>query len=115
MAILMTNIITPSERKKDVSSFSLDNTTQSFGKYWAAIEGSKVVSLILIPTIYDEIKFNAYRDKSREALAIVGNVMTGEIQIRDGLKVFVKRLGRNNSINSKDRVEPTFQLPSYLQ
>ena len=115
MATLMTNILTTSERKKDVSSFSLDNTTQRFGKYWAAIEGSKVVSLILIPTIYDELKFNAYRNKSREALEIVGIVMTGEIQIRDGLKVFVKRLGRNNSINSKGRVEPTFQLPAYLQ
>ena len=109
MATLMTNILTTSERKKDVSSFSLDNTTQRFGKYWAAIEGSKVVSLILIPTIYDELKFNAYRNKSREALEIV------QIQIRDGLKVFVKRLARNNSINSKDRVEPTFQLPEYLQ
>ena len=110
MAILMTNTPTSSEHKRDISSFSLDNTTQSFGKYWAAIEGSKVVSLILIPTIYDELKFN-----DRNKLEIVGIVMTGEIQIRDGLKVFVKRLGRNNSINSKGRVEPTFQLPAYLQ
>ena len=115
MATLMTNIPLSSDHPRNISSFAIDDTTKSFGKYWAAIEGSRVVSLILIPTIYDELKFNAYRNKSREALEIVGIVITGEIQIRDGLKVFVKRLARNNSINSKDRVEPTFQLPEYLQ
>ncbi len=111
----MTNIPLSSDHPRNISSFAIDDTTKSFGKYWAAIEGSRVVSLILIPTISDKDKFNAYRDKSREALAIVGEVITGEIQLRGDRKVFIKRLPRNNSINSKGRVEPTFHIPSYLQ
>ena len=114
----MTNSsLTPELHSPKITTFAVNQTSKSFGKYSAAVDGPRVISLILIPTIPDKDQFNAYRDKSREALAIVGEVITGEIQIRNDQKVFVKRIPRNNnvSVSSKSRIEPTFHLPTYLQ
>jgi hypothetical protein len=116
MASFMNNLQKTPEIK-NVTSFTVNQEYKSFGKYWAAIADSRVVGLVLIPTIADKDKFNSYRDKSREALSIIGEVMTGEIQLRDNTKVFVKRIPRNNNPteNSKRRIEPTYHIPTYLQ
>lgn len=113
----MTNTISTDPHARNISSFAVNQNHKTFGKYWAAVEGPRVVSLILIPTIADKDKFNNFRDKSREALSIVGEVVTGEIQERNGVKVLVKRLPRNNNTNpnAKSRIEPTFSIPYYLQ
>ena len=113
----MTNTTSTAPQPKNISSFAVNQNHKAFGKYWAAIADSRVVGLVLIPTIADKDKFNLYRDKSRDALSIIGEVMTGEIQLRDNTKVFVKRIPRNNNPteSSKRRIEPTYHIPTYLQ
>ena len=70
MATFMNNVEKTPETK-NITSFSVNQEHKSFGKYWAAIADSRVVGLVLIPTIADKDKFNTYRDKSREALSII--------------------------------------------
>lgn len=92
MAFIMNSTVpnsTPSsETSKNITSFanavSLAENYKVCGKYWAATSGTRVVTMTLIPTIEDKDVFNAFRDKAREALAVVGEIATGEIQVRDG-------------------------------
>lgn len=107
--------------KRNISSYEnkayASEDYKSFGKYWAATSGTRVVSLMLIPTIEDKEVFEAFREKSREALSLVGELATGEVVLRDGKKVFVKRMSRNNRTTGKaaQRPEPIFSIPFYLQ
>ncbi|HMX99482.1 MAG TPA: hypothetical protein PKC44_06880 [Agitococcus sp.] len=109
------------EYKRNIKSYEnkayASEDYKSFGKYWAATSGTRVVSLMLIPTIDDKEVFEAFREKSREALSLVGEVATGEVVLRDGRKVFVKRMSRNNRTTGKaaQRPEPIFSIPFYMQ
>ena len=121
MAIIMnpaiTNTATPDHKKVQSYSKHADTSHKAYGKSWAAVSGTRVITLILIPTVTDEYVFNSFRDKSREALAVVGDVATGEVQMREGQKVFVKRLNRNLHVKGSagERSEPIYTLPFYMQ
>lgn len=123
MAFIMTSPTTPhsEEYKRNITSYQnkayADENYKSFGKYWAATSGTRVVSMTLIPTITDKVVFDEFRDKAREALSVVGELATGEVVLRDGKKVFVKRMSRNNRVtgNAGKRPEPVFSIPFYMQ
>lgn len=111
--------MTDSTTNKTITSYSKTSEShhQSFGKYWAAVSGTKVITLTLIPTISDPVIFNTFRDKAREAISLAGELATGEVQMRDGKKVFVKRLNRHQNVKgtSADREEKIYILPSFTQ
>ena len=115
------NTSTPPAHPKNITSYQnlafADENYKSYGKYWAAVSGTRVVSMTLIPSIADKAIFDLFREKAREALALVGDIATGEILMRDGKKVFVKRMSRNHQVTGAagNRPEPIFTIPFHLQ
>lgn len=112
--------VTPSAYPKKIVSYANAVAGEDYkacGKYWAAVSGTRVVSMTLIPSIDDKAIFDLFREKARDALAVVGELATGEMQIRDGKKVFVKRMSRNHQIKGAagQREEPVFTIPFHLQ
>ena len=64
MASFMNNVQKTPEIK-NVTSFTVNQEYKSFGKYWAAIADSRVVGLVLIPTIADKDKFNLIEEEEK--------------------------------------------------
>jgi hypothetical protein len=73
------------------------------GKAWAAIRKERVVSLISM-SIPADCDFESFRSKAVEALAILGEVKSGEVVVEGGKFQFVQRL--NHSNRSKKPREP---------
>ena len=96
----------------------MQTTGKSYGKYWAAVSGDFVIGLTLMPWINrEDPRFSAFRDKAKENLRMLGEVITGDIQEIDGIRVFVKRLTHANrpQASPQPRVPRTYQLPPNLR
>ena len=96
----------------------MESASKSYGKYWAAVSGDFVIGLILMPWINrEDPRFAAFRDKAKENLGLLGEVITGEIQEIEGVKVFVKRLthAHRPQASPKPRAPRLYQLPPSLR
>lgn len=73
----------------------------SMGKCWAALLDDQVVGFITTNTPRSKnVNFEEYREKARTCLAMLGDVMTGEL-VRHESKLYVaKRLTHKNRGNS---------------
>lgn len=78
------------EQNKDTSS-----NTVSLGKHWAALRGSNVIGVISM-RVPNDIDFDDYREKAKACLALLGDIKSGEIEVRDGKKYFVQRMNHAN-------------------
>jgi len=67
----------------------------NYGKYWAAIKNEKVLALLPMKLSKDK-DFEEYRSKAIKALSMLGDVKSGELQIKNGVRVFIKRLTHPN-------------------
>lgn len=66
------------------------------GKFWAAVRSERVVAMLTM-RVPKDVDFDQYRDKSRQALELVGEVITGEVQVTpEGKTILVKRLNHQN-------------------
>lgn len=96
----------------------MESASKSYGKYWAAVSGDFVIGLILMPWINrEDPRFAAFCDKAKENLGLLGEVITGEIQEIEGVKVFVKRLTHANrpQASTQPRAPRLYQLPPSLR
>ena len=96
----------------------METTNRSYGKYWAAVSGDFVIGLTLMPWINrEDPRFAAYREKAKENLSLLGEVITGDIQEINGIRVFVKRLTHANRPQASPlpRVPRVYQLPPNLR
>lgn len=65
------------------------------GKCWVAVVDNIVVKVINMSDSKN-VDFEKFRDKSRAALAAIGEVKVGEIKVRNGEWVFIKRANHVN-------------------
>lgn len=80
------------------------------GKFWAAIRAERVVALLTM-RVPKDVDFDQYREKSRQALELVGEVVTGEIQVTpEGTPLFVKRLNHQNRPGQTVRTPKVYAL-----
>ena len=96
----------------------MENSSHCYGKYWAAVSGDFVVGLVLMPWIHrEDPRFAAYRDKARESLSLLGEVISGEIREANGVRVFVRRLTHPNRprASAMPRSPRCYQLPANLR
>ena len=73
---------------------ALDTDTLSqyttLGKGWGAISNDLAVCFISMK-VANDVDFDAFRAKVREALTLLGDVKTGEIVEKDGVRYFLQR------------------------
>ena len=71
--------------------------TISLGKCWAALLDDQVVGLISTSVPRQKnIAFEEYREKARDCLSMLGDVITGELVDYQGRKYVAKRLTHKN-------------------
>lgn len=76
------------------------------GKYWAAIKDDMVAAVVFMSEPQN-LDFDSYREDAVKALSLSGNVISGEVVVLDGHKVFAKRLThKNRSKNPSANREP---------
>lgn len=82
------------------------------GKFWAAVRGERVVAMLTL-RVPQDVDFDKYRESSRKALELVGEVVSGEVQLTpEGKAVFVKRLPHKNRPGQTAREPKIYALES---
>ncbi len=80
----------------------------NLGKHWAAIDaGDKIIGLISMgtPNRISGEQYEEYATKAKAALAVLGNVKSGEVIFSDGTGyMFRKNLSHKNRSKNPDKV-----------
>lgn len=79
----------------------------NLGRHWAAIDGGDQVVGLISMSVPNRVKgdqFNAYAEKAKEALSILGEVKSGEVIFDEELG-YVFRQNLNHKNRSKKQTE----------
>lgn len=83
----------------------------NYGKYWAALRDTSVVGLISMRAPGD-VDFNAFSQKAKECLELLGQVKSGDVIERNGQRFFVQRQTHANR-SSKPRPPKEFLISQH--
>jgi hypothetical protein len=83
----------------------------NFGKYWGAIRGEQVLAVMPM-RVPSDVEFEHYRGLSQQALAVLGEVKSGELFEFEGKRFFVMRLTHANR-SKKPRAPKVFEVREF--
>lgn len=79
----------------NTNTVSNKENTSTLGKFWAAVKDDKAIAVVSMK-VPNDVDFDAYRDKTKDALSLLGDVRSGELFRINGAYVFVQRLTHSN-------------------
>lgn len=83
-------------------------TVLELGKCWAAIKNEQVIGTISMK-VPGYVDFDAYSQKAKECLSMLGDVKAGDAIEIEGIRYFVQRLTHANR-SKKPRVPKTYVI-----